>query len=104
MRENKSDLATTILEENTKILYGIFGVVIASGFFPTWHILNGFFSQGNDPCDQDGCMEAWRPFELDEEEYFVLLEWWLTVYPNSRVESFGVESWDDWIVEVVERD
>ena len=48
------DHAKRVLEDNTNVLYGIFGIISGSGCFPPLLFLNEFFLAGSDPCDQDG--------------------------------------------------
>jgi hypothetical protein len=104
MNLKKVALAKDVLEENSKVLYGIFGVVESSGFFPPREILNGFLSQGNDPCDQDGRMDGWQPMELNEREYAVIQTWWLGNNPKAKVESLEHDNWHDWIDEILENE
>jgi len=96
-------LAKNVLTENSKVLYGIFGVIESSGFFPPREFLNQFLLQGNDPCDQDRRMDNWPPFELNEIEYEKVKKWWLSIHPGSIVDDLGEENWDDWAVEIIER-
>jgi hypothetical protein len=70
------NLAKKVLLENTKVLYGIFGIINTSGFFPPRGFLNEFLEGGSDPCDQDGRMDSWIPFELSESEYEIIKKWW----------------------------
>ena len=58
----QNDIAKSknILTENTNVLYGIFGIISTSGYFPSFYFLNEFLMQGSDPCDQDGRMEEWK--------------------------------------------
>jgi hypothetical protein len=46
-------LAKNVLLENATVLYGVFGVIEESGYFPPREFLNEFFMIGHDPCDQD---------------------------------------------------
>ena len=95
-------LAKRVLSENTKVLYGIFGIIEESGYFPSRPFLNEFLVGGNDPCDQDGRMESWNPFELSETEYSVVLSWWQLKYPNAVVDNLNSDSWNDWLQEILE--
>src|ERR1700687_1673171 len=52
------DIAKQVLAANEAVLYGIFGVIGSSGYFPPRDFLNDFLRQGTDPCDQDGRMSA----------------------------------------------
>ena len=96
------DLAKSVLAENSNVLYGIFGTIKISGYFPPRKFLNQFFSQGSDPCDQDGRMDCWKPFTLSENEYNAILTWWLSKYPDANLDDLGQESWDSWSLEIVE--
>lgn len=42
--------AKRVLDENTKVLYGIFGVISGSGYFPPLPFLNEFLMAGSDSC------------------------------------------------------
>ena len=95
-------LAKRVLADNTEVLYGIFGFIKTSGYFPPCPFLNEFLVAGSDPCDQDGRMESWEPFELSSVEYSLILEWWQLKYPSSRENALKVESWDDWVQEILE--
>lgn len=95
--------AKRVLEENTGVLYGIFGVISGSGYFPPLPFLNEFLLVGNDPCDQDGRMGRWRPFTLTLSEFEVVKAWWLASYPGSVESHLGCECWDDWVQEMLER-
>ncbi|AOE50247.1 hypothetical protein [Kangiella sediminilitoris] len=95
-------LAKSILTENSKVLYGIFGLIESSGFFPPRNILNQFLEQGYDPCDQDGRMDNWKPFTLNNEEYQVIANWWLSQHPVSSINDLGVSHWDDWSVKIID--
>jgi len=97
------ELAKKILVENTNVLYGIFGVVESSGYFPPQNFLNQFLVVGSDPCDQDGRMDSWRPFELNKDEYEIIKEWWLACHSGSVVDDLGEKNWDAWVVEIIER-
>lgn len=66
---NNVALAKRILSDNSKVLYGIFGIINTSGYFPPCSLLNEFLMAGNDPCDQDGRMKNWKPFKLSSEEH-----------------------------------
>lgn len=96
--------AKKLLTENTKILYGIFGVVECSPFFPPCDFLNEFFQKGSDPCDQDSRMGNWEPFELNTQEYEALASWWLKNHPNSTINALGVKNWEDWQIIIIEED
>ena len=100
---NVLESAKQLLAANETVQYGIFGVIGSSGVFPPQEFLNEFLAQGNDPCDQDGRMSRWKPFNLSPEEYNQLLEWWLEDHPNAVKDRLGAECWDDWVQEVVDR-
>ncbi len=100
--QDKIALAKKVLSENTKVLYGIFGIIEASGYFPPRDFLNEFFLGGSDPCDQDGRMESWLPFALSAEEYNLIQLWWHSKYPGTVVDSLNSESWNDWVQEILE--
>ncbi|WP_145482259.1 hypothetical protein [Yersinia rohdei] len=94
--------AKRVLDENSKVLYGIFGVISGSGYFPPLPFLNEFFLVGNDPCDQDDRMARWRPFTLTFSEYEVVKAWWLESRPNTVESQLGCECWGDWVQELLE--
>jgi hypothetical protein len=100
--QNRIDLTKKVLSENTKVLYGIFGVIDTSGYFPPLPFLNEFLMGGSDPCDQDGRMECWEPFELSAEEYAIILSWWQSKYPNTVENNLSAENWSDWVQEILE--
>ncbi len=95
--------AKRVLTENSKVLYGFFGVVESSGVFPPRDFLNEFLLVGYDPCDQDGRMENWPPFNLTHEEYTQVKEWWLQSHPGAQEDSLGESCWDDWATALLER-
>lgn len=94
--------AKRVLDENTKVLYGIFGVIDGSGYFPPLSFLNEFFLVGCDPCDQDERMGRWRPFTLTSSEYEVVKAWWVASRPNTIESQLGCECWGDWVQEILE--
>jgi len=96
------ELAKKIIVQNTNVLYGIFGVIDSSRYFPPKKFLNQFLMAGSDPCDQDGRMDSWRPFTLNEDEYEIIKEWWLAEHTGSIVDDLGEENWDDWAVEIIQ--
>jgi len=91
------DAARRVLAANEVVLYGIFGVIGASGYFPPREFLNEFFMAGSDPCDQDGRMDRWRPFTLSPAEYDEVRAWWATGHSGAMTSKLGVESWGDWV-------
>lgn len=96
------DNARRVLEENTKVLYGIFGIIDFSGYFPPLPFLNEFFIAGSDPCDQDGRMSCWRPFTLTISEYEEVKAWWVSSRPGTVESPLNSECWSDWIQEILE--
>jgi len=44
--QDKIALAKRVLTEDTKVLYGIFGIINTSGYFPPHKFLNEFFLIG----------------------------------------------------------
>ena len=100
---SRAELAKEILAENVQVLYGIFGVISSIDLFPPLDFLNEFYMVGYDPCDQDERMSRWVPFFLSEDEYVDVRSWWIKQYPAAKVNSLGVESWADWMQEVLGR-
>lgn len=95
--------AKHILMENTQVLYGIFGMIDTSGYFPPLAFLNSFLMAGSDPCDQDGRMAPWRPFSLNEAEYGEVKAWWIASRPGTVESALNCESWDDWVQMILEK-
>jgi hypothetical protein len=91
------ETAKRVLEADEAVLYGIFGVIGGSGYFPPRDFLNEFLMVGNDPCDQDGRMSRWQPFALSPEDYEVVKAWWVAGHPDAVVSDLNVDNWDDWI-------
>ncbi len=91
-----------ILNENTTVLYGIFGIISDSGFFPTRKLLNEFLLKGNAPCDQDERMDHWKPFELKTKEYSEIKKWWIGLYPNAVESDLEQKSWEDWVQIIID--
>lgn len=91
------ETAKKVLTANRAVLYGIFGIIESSGYFPPIKFLNQFLAQGSDPCDQDGRMRKWPPFTLSAQDYVEVKAWWLTHHPDAREDDLGTDSWDDWI-------
>lgn len=100
--KNNIDLAKKVLLDSTKTLYGIFSIICISSYFPPRVFLNEFLKVGSDLCDQDGRMEDWNPFELNEEEYLEVLSWWQEKYPDAVVDDLDSDNWNDWIEEILE--
>jgi hypothetical protein len=90
-------LAKRILADNSVVLFGIFGMVETSGFFPPREFLNEFLMVGYDPCDQDGRMASWVPFELSIEGYQLVKDWWIEKHPGTVEDSLSANSWNDWV-------
>lgn len=98
---NNIDNARRVLDENTKVQYGIFSIIDVSGYFPPLPFLNEFFIAGSDPCDQDGRMSRWRPFTLTISEYEEVKVWWVSSRPGTVESSLNSECWSDWIQEIL---
>lgn len=96
-------LAKNVLAENARVLYGFFGIVESSGLFPPMNFLNEFLMIGSDPCDQDGRMSGWAPFELSPDEYHELKAWWISWHSGAVEDQLGVQSWSDWQQEILDR-
>jgi hypothetical protein len=90
------DTAKEVLEADTAVLYGIFGHIGGTGYFPPREFLNEFLMVGCDPCDQDRRMGHWRPFTLSPEQYDEIKIWWVGGHPGTVVSDLGVGSWNDW--------
>src|SRR5262249_7930489 len=71
------DAAKQVLSADEAVLYGIFGIIGNSGYFPPREFLNEFLMVGSDPCDQDGRMGRWKPFALSPGEYDEVKAWWV---------------------------
>jgi hypothetical protein len=95
--------AKRILSADEAVLYGIYGVIGKSRFFPPRAFLNEFLMGGCDPCDQDGRMGRWQPLSLSPAEYEALKAWWVANHPGAVEESLGVDRWDDWVQEILDR-
>ncbi len=91
------DAAKRVLAADEKMLYGIFGVIGGSGYFPPREFLNEFLMVGCDPCDQDARMDRWQPFALSPGDYDEVKTWWVSGHPGTVASDFGVESWNDWV-------
>jgi hypothetical protein len=89
--------AKWVLEADEVVLYGIFGIIGGSGYFPPREFINEFLMVGHDPCDQDGRMESWHPFILAPDEYDVITSWWAIKHPGAVVSNLGVGNWNDWV-------
>jgi len=94
--------AKRVLDENTKVLYGIFSIIDGSGYFPPLPFLNEFFIAGSDPCDQDSRMGHWRPFKLTPFEYEEVKAWWVSSRSGTVESPLNSECWSDWIQEILE--
>jgi hypothetical protein len=91
------DAAKRVLTSNEKVLYGIFGLIGGSGYFPPHEFLNEFLMLGSDPCDQDARMGHWQTFALSSDEYEEVKMWWISGHPGTMVSHLGVGCWNDWI-------
>ncbi|ODA30518.1 hypothetical protein A6X21_05665 [Planctopirus hydrillae] len=89
--------AKKVLEADEAVLYGIFGVIGGSGYFPPRAFLNEFFLVGSDPCDQDRRMGCWQPFTLSDDEYHEVKAWWAASHPGVVASDLGVDCWSDWV-------
>ena len=97
------DTAKHVLAANEAVLYGIFGVIGSSGYFPPQRFLNEFLLRGSDPCDQDRRMPPWRPFAIGSEDYRDLKAWWVAGHAGTIEDGLGVDSWDEWVQEILNR-
>jgi hypothetical protein len=97
------ETAKRVLVADEAVRYGIFGMIGTSGFFPPRAFLNEFLMGGCDPCDQDGRMGHWQPFSVSPEEYQELKAWWVINHTGAVEGSLGVDDWDDWVQEVLNR-
>lgn len=93
--------AINILDENSKVLYGIFGMIDSSGYFPPCDFLNEFLFHGSDPCDQDYRMGEWKPFILTTQEYDIVKKWWCELHPKTIESHLDCECWDDWTQKIL---
>lgn len=80
---------------NSFVKHGIFGAIRLSGVFPPRALLNQFFGQGQDLCDQDARMKSWQPFSLSDDEYKTVKIWWFAQYPNSKEDALDAASWSE---------
>jgi hypothetical protein len=95
--------AKRVLEVNEAVLYGVFGMIRGSGYFPPRMFLNEFLMSGNDPCDQDQRMGTWMPIELSADDYREVLSWWVGRHPDAVEDRLGAECWNDWVHEILNR-
>lgn len=91
------ETAMRVLKADEEVLYGIFGIIGTSAYFPPRDFLNEFFMVGSDPCDQDGRMSLWEPFALTPVEYDEVKAWWVTDHPGTVESDLGVGCWRDWV-------
>jgi 6-phosphogluconolactonase len=91
------ETAKRVLEADEAVLYGIFGVIAGTGYFPPRDFLNEFLMVGSDPCDQDGRMSRWQPFTLSPGEYAEVKAWWAAGHLGAVVSDLGVGCWNDWV-------
>lgn len=89
--------AKRVLAADESVLYGIFGVIGRTGYFPPRQFLNEFLMIGNDPCDQDGRMDRWQPFTLSQDEYDQVKWWWAAGHHGAVASDLGVGCWTDWV-------
>ncbi len=97
MTRNDAEPAKQVLEANAGVLYGIFGVIEGTGYFPPLPFLNEFLAKGYDPCDQDGRMADWVPFTLSPEAYAEVKSWWLKRNPGAVEDALEATSWEEWV-------
>jgi hypothetical protein len=97
------DTAKRVLADDEAVLYGIFGVIGCSGYFPPRAFLNEFLKWGSDPCDQDGRISSWVPFALSPDEYNEVKAWWVAGHTGAIEDSLSAESWNDWVQEMLDR-
>lgn len=102
MRSSLED-AKRVLAANEAVLYGIFGVIASSNFFPPRIFLNEFLMRGSDPCDQDRRMAPRLPFVVSPDEYRELKAWWAVSHPAAVEDDLGTNCWDDWVQEMLNR-
>lgn len=100
---NALELAKRVLAADEAGLYGIFGVIGTSGYFPPRPFLNEFLKWGSDPCDQDGRIDPWPPFTLTPDEYYAVLSWWTAGHVGAVEDALGVDCWNDWVQEILNR-
>lgn len=96
------EIAKRVLLENSQVLYGIFGVIESSGFFPPRPFLNEFLAWGSDPCDQDGLMKRWPPLVLTEDEYEEIKTWWISLHPDAVEDSLDAACWNAWVQRILD--
>jgi hypothetical protein len=97
------DTAKQVLMADEAVMYGIFGVIGSSGYFPPRNFLNIFLLQGHDPCDQDGRMSNWQPFAVSPEKYRDLKAWWVADHAGAVEDDLGADCRDDWVQEMLNR-
>jgi len=101
MNESPIESAKDVLTRNKNVLYGIFGHIRSSGYFPPREFLNEFLQGGNDPCDQDQRMGTWIPFELSNVDYQAVKQWWTANHPGAVESHLGAKYWSDWVQEIL---
>jgi hypothetical protein len=94
--------AKKVLLANSIVLYGVFGVIEGSGYFPPRSFLNEFLLSEHDPCDRDSRMGRWEAFSLSDEDYLVLKQWWICRNPDTVEDSLGSNCWSEWVETVFE--
>jgi hypothetical protein len=98
------EIAKRVLAANEVVLFGIFGCIKGSGYFPPREFLNEFLMGGNDPCDQDSRMGTWPPISLSPEEYRQVFSWWLTQHRDTVEDNLGAETFSDWVQKIFDLD
>ncbi len=91
-----------ILSENSKVPYGIFGVIESTRYFPPRELLNQFLYKGYDPCVQYGKMNNWKPTVLNENQYSSIVEWWKIEHSNIKVDFLDKTDWNEWTNAILE--
>jgi hypothetical protein len=72
-----------------------FTIAAAAGLFPPRDVANSFFACGcDDRRGNDESVLEWKPFQLAEDEYRMLVEWWQMEHPDARVERLGLPESD----------
>ena len=66
-----------------------FRISAERGLFPPRDVANSFFACGYDDLPDEEVLE-WEPFELSEDEYRSLFEWWEATHPGSRIDRLGL--------------
>jgi hypothetical protein len=48
-------------------------------------------------------MSSWKPFAVSTEAYRDLKEWWVALHSGEVEDDLGVDNWDDWAQEILNR-